>query len=41
MSIVPPVIFGLNYEIEHTDQEQKLVNLDDANNAVVALIVYK
>ena len=41
MSIVPPETFGLNYEIELTDQEQKLLNLDDANNAVVALIVYK
>jgi len=41
MSIVPPETFGLNYGIELTEQEQKLLNLDDANNAVVSLIVYK
>ncbi len=41
MSLVAPSTFGIDYEIALTDQEQNLLNLENANDAVVALIVYK
>ncbi|MFW5450229.1 MAG: flagellar assembly protein FliW [Methylophagaceae bacterium] len=41
MSLVAPSTFGIDYEIALTDQEQSLLNLENTNDVVVALIVYK
>lgn len=41
MSIIPPAVLGFNYEIELSDEEIDLLNLDDPNDAIVLLIVYK
>lgn len=41
MSIITPAVLGLDYEIELDDDEAELLKLDNANDAIVLLIVYK
>jgi len=41
MSIIPPAAIGINYEIELDDDEAELLKLDDAEDAIVVLIVYR
>lgn len=41
MSIIPPAALGVDYEIELDDEEAALLKLDDANDAIVLLIIYK
>lgn len=41
MSIIPPSALGIDYEIELDDEEAELLKLDDANDAIVLLIIYK
>ncbi|OUR64597.1 hypothetical protein A9Q79_04650 [Methylophaga sp. 42_25_T18] len=41
MSIIPPAALGIDYEIELSDDEAELLKLDNADDAIVLLIVYK
>ena len=41
MSIVSPEAFGFEYEIALTDEEQELLKLEHAGDAIVALAIYK
>lgn len=41
MSVVSPAAFGLDYEISLSDDEQALLKLDNADDVIVLLIVYK
>ena len=41
MSIIPPAALGVDYEIELSDEEAELLKLDNANDALVLLIIYK
>ncbi len=41
MSIVSPEAFGFEYEIELSDEEQALIRLENAEDAVVVLAIYK
>ena len=40
MSLVSPEALDLEYEIELSDDEQKLIKLDDPKDAVIAVVVY-
>lgn len=41
MSIIPPAALGIDYEIELNDEEAEILKLNDANDAIVLLIIYK
>ncbi|MDB2705262.1 flagellar assembly protein FliW [Pseudomonadota bacterium] len=41
MSIVSPEAFGFEYEIELSDEEQALIKLEDAGDAIVVLAIYR
>lgn len=41
MSVVTPAAFGLNYEITLSDDEQRQLQLENAEDALVLVIVYK
>jgi flagellar assembly factor FliW len=41
MSIISPAVLGLEYRITLTDEEVKLLELDDTSDANVVLAVYK
>ena len=41
MSVVSPAVFGLAYEISLDDEQQALLELTDAADAIVLLVVYK
>lgn len=41
MSVVTPAAFGLNYEINLSDDEQQLLKLENTEDAIVLVIIYK
>jgi flagellar assembly factor FliW len=41
MSIITPAVLGFEYDVELSDEEIELLNLDSAEDAIVLLIVYK
>jgi flagellar assembly factor FliW len=40
-TMVDPTVYGLNYELRLTDEEQKLLGADDPNSVAVLLILKK
>jgi flagellar assembly factor FliW len=41
MSIITPAVLGFEYDVELSDEEIELLKLDNAEDAIVLLIVYK
>ena len=41
MSVITPAVLGMEYEIELNDEESTSLKLDNADDAIVLLIVYK
>lgn len=41
MSIITPAVLGFEYDVELSDEEIKILKLDNAEDAIVLLIVYK
>ncbi|OUR74139.1 hypothetical protein A9Q78_01650 [Methylophaga sp. 41_12_T18] len=41
MSVITPAVLGIEYEIELNDEEIAAIKLDNADDAIVLLIVYK
>jgi len=41
MSIITPAVLGFDYDVELSDDEIELLKLDNAEDAIVLLIVYK
>ncbi|PHS70649.1 MAG: flagellar biosynthesis protein FliW [Methylophaga sp.] len=41
MSMVSPTAFGIDYELILNDEEQQVLKLEKADDAIIALIIYK